>query len=404
MAEAEDTSQRGGYVRTTAESSFDRVWDLKSWFTSQHWAAWVISGVGLALAGLSLWYLIIVKALYLGVALDVGVVALALKAIEVGLLAGFSLVLIYGGYWLASSPFAKERLWWAGLWTLIGLAGIVALVALVTAFQVSQGRSISEPTLIQEMLLAAGGGGLAGLLIGVSTVRETAEGERAKQQRNTLLFVNELLRHNVLNGMQLIMANTELLREHVDETGQPLLDTSEERAETIVDLVQDVRALVESVSGEVPCRSVELSVLLREAVDDLRATHPDLTVETDIPDGVQVHADDLLDTVLENLLTNAVTHNDAEDPYVGVTVEERSDNAVVRIADNGPGIPDAQKEVVFAPGEQGPDNVGQGLGLYLAATLVDRYGGDIHFADNDPSGTVAAVELPYHRSDTGWAP
>lgn len=394
MAEAEETRKNRGHLGATAQASVDQILALKSWASSQHWAAWVISGLGLALAGLSLWYLIIVEALYLGAALEVGPVSLVLKVIEVGLLAGFSLVLIYGGYWLASSPFAKERLWWAGLWTVIGLAGIVALVALVTAFQVMRGRTVSEPTLIQEMLLAAGGGGLAGLLIGVSTVRETAEGERAKKQRNTLLFVNELLRHNVLNGMQLILANTETLREHVDEPGEVLLDANEERAESIVELVQDVRALVESVSGEAPCRSVALSELLRTEIDVLRARYPDLTVGTDVPEDVHVRADDLLETVFENLLTNAVTHNDAADPYVRVTVTERADTVVVRIEDNGPGIPDAQKEVVFGPGEKSPGHVGQGLGLYLVATLVERYGGDVRFDDNDPTGTVAAVELP----------
>ena len=166
----------------------------------RHWAAWVISGVGLTLGGLSLWYLIVIKALFIGTASALGLLTLVLKAIEVALLAGFSLVLVYAGYWLASSPFEKRRIWWAGLWTMIGLTGIVAIVALVTAVQVMQGQEISEPTLIQEMLLAAGGGGIAGLLIGISTIKETLNSEQVEQQRDTLIFVNKLLRHNVLMG------------------------------------------------------------------------------------------------------------------------------------------------------------------------------------------------------------
>lgn len=394
MARADDT-RRGRGLQRTAKTAVGKAGGLHSWVSTRHWAGWVVSGLGLALAGLSLWYLIIVKALYIGAAVDTGLLALSLKVIEVSLLAGFSLVLVYGGYWLASSPFEKERLWWAGLWTMIGLAGVVALVALVTAFQVIQGQSVSQPTLIQEMLLAAGGGALAGLLIGVSTVRETAEGERAKQQRNTLLFVNELLRHNVLNGMQIILGNTDLLREHVDEEGQPLLDTNEQRAETIVDLIDDVRALMKSVSGEVACRPVSLSAVLRKEAEAIRATYPDVTVETDIPSDVHVRADELLNAVLENVLTNAVKHNDSTDPHMEVTVEERPDRVVVHVADNGPGIPDAQKETVFEPGQQGDGGIGQGLGLYLVTTLVDHYGGDVRLDDNDPNGTVAVVELPH---------
>lgn len=368
---------------------------VQSYLSGQYWAAWVISGVGLALAGLSLWYLIIVKALYLWTALESGLTALVLNVIEVGLLAGFSLVLVYGGYWLASSPFETERLWWAGLWTMIGLAGVVALVSLVIAFQVSQGRTLSQPTLVQEMLLAAGGGAIGGLLIGVSTVRETAEAEQAKQQRDTLLFINELLRHNVLNGMQVVLGNTDLLREHTDERGQPLLDTNEERAGTVVELIEDVRALVKSVSGEIPCKEVSLSTTLREEVESLRKTRPTARVETDIPPGTEVYADELLGSVFENLLTNAVNHHPRDDPHVSVTVEERPERAVVRVADDGPGIPDAKKGTVFEPGEQGEGSVGQGIGLYLVDTLVTRYGGDVRFEDNDPTGAVAVVELPY---------
>ena len=218
------------------------------WFGKRRWAAWVISGIGLALAGLSLWYLIIVKALLIGRVTSPGLAALILEVIEIGLLAGFSLVLVYGGYWLVTSPFDEVDLWWTGLWTMIGLAGVVAIVALVTAFQMLRGQTISEPSLIQELLLASGGGAIGGLLIGVSTVRETIEGERAKRQRDTLLFVNELLRHNVLNGMQIILGNTQRLHEHVDEEGQELLETNEQRAEAVADLIEDVRALMDSVA------------------------------------------------------------------------------------------------------------------------------------------------------------
>jgi hypothetical protein len=137
---------------------------LCSLVTSQYWAAWVISGIGLTLAGLSLWYLIIVKAIYIGAVPGSGPTTVLLSVIEVVLLTGFSLVLVYGGYWLATSPFDTERLWWAGLWTMIGLAGVVTLVALVFAFQVSQGQVVNQPTLVQEMLLAAGGGASVGSL------------------------------------------------------------------------------------------------------------------------------------------------------------------------------------------------------------------------------------------------
>jgi signal transduction histidine kinase len=367
---------------------------LQRWFGEQHWAAWVISGVGLVLAGLSLWYLIVVKALYIGTAFGSGPLSIILKLLEVLLLASFSLVLVYAGYWLASGAFGGRRLWWAGLWTMVGLAGVVAIVSFAIAFQVSQGEQISEPTLIQEMLLAAGGGAIAGLLIGVSTVRETVEAEDARKQRDTLLFVNELLRHNVLNGMQVILANTERLEAHVDdEAAERLLEVNEDRSETIVDLIQNVRALVRSVSGEFELLEVNLTPVLREEVASLRQSNPEATVELDVQTDVTVRADELLSAAFENVIRNAIDHNDRDDPEVRVTVEAVDGRALVRIADDGPGIPDQWKTEYFNAGEQGPESIGQGLGLYLVDVLVERYGGEVYIEDNHPRGSVVVIEL-----------
>ncbi|PSQ43002.1 hypothetical protein BRD14_03815 [Halobacteriales archaeon SW_5_68_122] len=355
--------------------------------------ALVVSGIGLVLAGLSLWYLIVVRAYYVSGSLLDPTPAVVLEVIEISLLGGFSFVLVYAGYWLAGSRFGGRRLWWAGLWTLIGLTGIVAIVVLVNSMQLIRGQPLSQPTFVQTILLAAGGGAIAGLLIGVSTVKETVEARRAEQQRDALMFVNELLRHNVLNGMQVIKGNAELLDEHVTEEGQPLLETTHERSESIVGLVQNVRVLVDSVSREKPLRDVELGAVVGRAVSEGRGAHPDAEFEADVPDGLTVRADDLLSAVLENLLSNAVDHNDADRPRVAVGAEPDGESVVLRVSDNGPGIPESEREAYFEAGRQHEASVGQGLGLYLVNTLVERYGGTVEITDNEPRGTTVEVEL-----------
>ena len=70
------------------------------------------------------------------------------------------------------------------------------------------------------------------------------------------------------------------------------------------------------------------------------------------------------------------------------------ESTTVRVADNGPGIPDTQKETIFGKGEKGLDSPGTGLGLYLVRTLVKQYGGAVWVEDNDPEGSVFVVERP----------
>jgi signal transduction histidine kinase len=74
---------------------------------------------------------------------------------------------------------------------------------------------------------------------------------------------------------------------------------------------------------------------------------------------------------------------------------ERGDDIVtVRVADNGPGIPDAQKESVFGKAEKGLESSGTGIGLYLVREIVTGYGGEIWIEDRtDTEGAVFVIEF-----------
>jgi signal transduction histidine kinase len=102
-----------------------------------------------------------------------------------------------------------------------------------------------------------------------------------------------------------------------------------------------------------------------------------------------VSANDGVQSVVDNLLENAVEHNDADDPRVAVAVTAGHDVVRLTVTDNGPGIPDERKETVFEPGEGG-----SGGGLSLVYTLVTGYGGDVWIEDAEPRGTRFVVELP----------
>ncbi|WP_200798677.1 ATP-binding protein [Halosegnis longus] len=130
-------------------------------------------------------------------------------------------------------------------------------------------------------------------------------------------------------------------------------------------------------------------------IDNVRASYPDAAILVDGQiDEVTVLADEMLASVFRNLLKNAIQHNDKPVPEVHVAVEERPEEVVVSIADNGPGVADAHKETIFGKGEKGLGSSGTGIGLYLVNMLVDRYGGEIQVTDNDPEGAVFRLTLP----------
>ncbi|REA03315.1 hybrid sensor histidine kinase/response regulator [Haloferax sp. Atlit-6N] len=245
-----------------------------------------------------------------------------------------------------------------------------------------------------------------------TTKRKRYEAELREQnrlletQRDELAVLNQVVRHDVRNDLQLVTAYAELLGERVDDDeAMEYVDIVRKRANHAVELTKTARDMAEMMrSRGVENEPVSLRPVLEAELASLREMAPEasVTVETEVP-AVAVLADDMLGSVFRNLLTNAVQHTDRDEPTIEVSVSESEggDHVVVRVADDGRGIPDERKETVFAKDEKGLDSRGTGLGLYLVRSLVEKYGGDVWVEDNDPRGAVFAVEL--RVADAGQA-
>lgn len=233
------------------------------------------------------------------------------------------------------------------------------------------------------------------------TIRDVTERkqyeEQLEQTREELEALNRLVRHDIRNDMSIVLGWAELLEEHVDEQGQEYLTTVLTSGEHILEITELARDYAELVTSgeEINVRPTSLRSVLQPELDLRRESFPEaeFVVVGEVPD-VEVMANEMLGSVFRNLLNNAVQHNDSADPVVEVTCDVDDDDVLVRVADNGPGIPDTQKESLFGKGETGLDSAGTGIGLYLVRTLVDQYDGRVRVEDNDPEGAVFHVELP----------
>lgn len=238
-----------------------------------------------------------------------------------------------------------------------------------------------------------------GIVIASVDVTERKEYEqRIEEQRDNLETVNEVVRHDIRNDLQLVTAYVDLLAEHVDEGSDrhEYAEKIQESAGQAVELTRKAREMTDvMLTSEDDRGEVRLRNSLTTELDEVRAAYPEaiITVEGDIP-AVDVLADEMLGSVFRNLLINAVQHNDKPVPEVTVVVENRTDTVRVRVADNGPGVPDEQREDIFGKGEKGLNSEGTGIGLYLVQTLVEGYDGDVRVTDNDPEGALFVVELP----------
>ncbi|WP_152041637.1 sensor histidine kinase [Salinigranum salinum] len=227
--------------------------------------------------------------------------------------------------------------------------------------------------------------------------RQAVELDRRHDQ---LSLLAQVLRHDVANAATVITGWGEVLRDEVSPPGTEALERVLRGGQRITELVENSRdftALLEA-GHRLETEATLLEPVLRSEVDAIRRIHASTTKRVDIEldtsnPTVKVIAGGMLPSVFANLLSNAVRHNDAETAEIHVTVAVDAREVVVRVADNGPGIPDEKKEQVFEPASKRADSPGDGLGLALVRRLVDSYGGRVWFEDAPGGGAVGCVAL-----------
>ncbi len=126
-------------------------------------------------------------------------------------------------------------------------------------------------------------------------------------------------------------------------------------------------------------------------------TRNDITIDTHAVSGAQLEGNsDQLVRVVHNLLDNAARHARSE---VAITLEESPSHVTLRVVDDGPGIPDADRERVFErfarlDDARARDGGGAGLGLAIVHDVVVAHGGSV-CVENVP-GAAFTVVLPVH--------
>jgi len=170
-------------------------------------------------------------------------------------------------------------------------------------------------------------------------------------------------------------------------------------------LVDDLLLLARLDQGRpLERRPVDLSALVRDAADDLRAADPDREVALEAQPGVEVDGDEpRLRQVVANLLDNARTHTQPGTP-VAIRLAVDANEAVLDVADRGPGMSDEEAARVFERFYRGDpsrsrESGGTGLGLSIAAAIVRAHGGTIGVSAVPGEGATFRIRLPLRPAE-----
>ncbi|WP_254278966.1 sensor histidine kinase [Haloarcula marina] len=232
---------------------------------------------------------------------------------------------------------------------------------------------------------------VAHVLIGINDVRRIRATELARE-REKLAVLNRLARHNLRNDAQVLAGVADLYGADVDLA---VRKQASERVEAVSQSLGSMSTRLKEMQAIVDDGASPTARSLPDLVDgvvaDCRADYPEATIEAEVPD-VSVLATTHLSTSLRHLVENAIVHTDEQ--TVRVTAE-RDDQAVTLVVeDDGPGIPEVERQILTGERDRTQVEHASGLGLWVVKTAVEELGGELGFGDSDENGGEVRLRLP----------
>jgi PAS domain S-box-containing protein len=228
-------------------------------------------------------------------------------------------------------------------------------------------------------------------------ITERKRVEQALMEQRALVRLGEMaavVAHEVKNPLAGIAGAIQVIRDRMP-AGSPDREVIKAVLDRIAALNGTVQDLLIFARPRVPqLRDCALDALLSETVTLLQRDPIGRQIEVRLPrSGAVVHADpDQLRETFLNVFINAAQAM-AGQGTIDVSTASKGGFAIVRVHDNGPGMPEAVRERVFEPFFT-TKHRGTGLGLPIARRIMHAHGGDVSVECPPAGGTAVIVRLP----------
>jgi two-component system OmpR family sensor kinase len=229
-----------------------------------------------------------------------------------------------------------------------------------------------------------------------------SEREQAMQQQRE--FVADAS-HELRTPLTSVLANLELLQASLGGPGQAedreVVDSALRSSRRMSRLVSDLLLLARADAGRMAAhKRVDLAEIAGDAALEAMPLmgNRQFVIDNDRPLRVDGSADELHRMIL-NLLDNAARHT-PDGATIELRLSEQGDDAVVEVADDGPGIPPAMRTQIFdrfVRGEGPADTArgtGTGLGLAIVSAVAASHGGSVEATESASGGALFRARIP----------
>lgn len=225
----------------------------------------------------------------------------------------------------------------------------------------------------------------------------------ARRLRQRLSVLNRILRHDIRSGVTVIQGHAAILED--DSGSSESLSMIVDEINRLQHLSEQARSIERTMAEDTSIETVELAELLIEHVDAKRSAHPDVSLTVDVPQTLPARASSRFGSALEQVVSNAIEHNDSDEPAVHVSasaIDGPKPAVEIEVIDNGPGIPDHELEVLGENESQLAHM--SGLGLWETYWIVEDSGGSLEFDADSETGTTVTIRLPTPAQTDGRDP
>lgn len=208
----------------------------------------------------------------------------------------------------------------------------------------------------------------------------------------------------IYSGVQMITMDLQLPNENKILRSKAYLKTMKKNCLRIIRLINNFLDTTKLESGSIKLskRNSDIVYTIENIVQSVASYLKDKNIniifDTDVEEKIMSYDEEVIERILLNLLSNSIKFsNDRKDIYV--TVMDKNDRIIIKVRDDGEGIPESKLDIIFERFGQANSSLsreceGTGIGLYLVKSFVELHGGTIEILSEEGFGCEAIIELP----------
>ncbi|QOS13653.1 PAS domain S-box protein [Haloferax sp. Atlit-10N] len=263
-----------------------------------------------------------------------------------------------------------------------------------------------------------------------------------KEREERLMVLNRVLRHNLRNNLNVVSGYASELKRDLEALDSPSIDEDDyerlhetlaklsettrgidselrtldtlvaaasrfsteamvsktdriiENADSLVSTGEKARQFENAVEGSTDRHPVGVSDVFADLKRTYERKHPEAEVQIGPSEQTVLASTHSLYLALDELVQNAIVHNDRDRPVVAVWSRRLSGERVaIAVEDNGPGIPQTEREILKR-GKETPLTHGSGMGLWTVHWFVTQFDGEVSILDRAEGGSTVELRLP----------